>query len=170
MKKVWKIAEKILIAILIIAVIASAVGMFQRVVLKEELPSVFGYKRAMVLSGSMEPTISVGDLVIYKEQSEYQIDDVVIFTQSGVFVTHRIVGITTEGYITQGDANNVADGEIIPFENVEGKMIYVLSGFGNVSSFFQTPKGLVCLLLIGFLIIEIPSWLEKRKKEDKEES
>ncbi len=87
-------------------------------------PTMFGFSPAIVVTGSMEPTIPVGSLIITHSQSEYKERDIIMFKSENVSssVTHRIIKVTENGYITQGDANNTPDEEI-PKSAVIGKVI-----------------------------------------------
>ena len=60
--------------------------------------SVFGgYRSFIVQSGSMEPSIMIGDIIIVRSETQYSLNDVVTFTNSaGLVVTHRIVEIQKE--------------------------------------------------------------------------
>src|SRR5690348_10000962 len=63
--------------------------------------ALVGYESFMVLSGSMEPTIKVGDLAVVGpvKPTEFKVDDVITYrtnVQPEVIVTHRIVGIRTD--------------------------------------------------------------------------
>ena len=70
---------------------------------------------SFVTTGSMEPTIGAGDgfIAIPSQVSDINEGDVVVFEarelEGGGLTTHRIVGETDEGYITQGDANPFTD-------------------------------------------------------------
>ena len=48
-------------------------------VMGDPLPMPFGYGAAVVLSGSMEPTYSAGDLLIVKKADHYQTGDIVVY-------------------------------------------------------------------------------------------
>ena len=78
-----------------------------KVWLKTPVPSVFGFSPVYVLSGSMEPTFSTGDMIIIHPQREYRPGDVVTFRSEGELVTHRIISESKEGFTVKGDANNV---------------------------------------------------------------
>ena len=51
-----------------------------------QLPMPFGYGAAVVLSGSMEPTFSTGDLIVVKEQNDYILDDIVVYQEASFLV------------------------------------------------------------------------------------
>ena len=66
----------------------------------------------VVVSKSMVPTLQIGDLVITQTVpfSSIHVGQVIIFVQptgfgtcAGLTVVHRVVGITSQGLITQGD-------------------------------------------------------------------
>lgn len=71
--------EAMFIAFVAMLAILNAVMFFQFKVLDYPVPKVFGYSFINILSGSMEPTISAGDLVICKEQDSYNVNDPVLF-------------------------------------------------------------------------------------------
>lgn len=75
---------------------------------KNEYP--FVYKTALILSGSMEPTLSVDDLVIVKRADEIKTGDIIAFyDESANKVMHRVIDVEGDTITTQGDANNAAD-------------------------------------------------------------
>ena len=78
-----------------------------------DVPSLFGYKPFIVLSGSMETEIYVGDLVIVKEvdSSTLKENDIIAFRDSeNLVTTHRIVNVINSDkglcFETKGDNNN----------------------------------------------------------------
>lgn len=88
------------------------------------IPSIFGYRPLVVLSGSMEPSYKVGSIIYYKqvEKSEIQIGDAITYRLSdGSFVSHRVVGVLADNYITKGDANNAQDAMPVNYSSVVGK-------------------------------------------------
>ena len=128
-------------------------------------PSVFGWSWAVVISGSMEPEIRINDLVVVQEKENYQIGDIISFKSGNSIVTHRIVGTDVDGYLTQGDANNTPDLAPVAIGQVVGKVMCIVPQIGVLIQYLQTPLGMMCLVLIGFLLIEIPFLVDKRKSE-----
>ena len=93
----------------------------------EEIPGVLGFRPVIVLSGSMEPAIQTGDMILLHKADSSQLKegDVICYLVSGKAITHRIVEITTgeDGqtrYITQGDANNTADQQAVTADQIQG--------------------------------------------------
>lgn len=129
-------------------------------VLGVENPSVFGYSIAVVASGSMEPTISVNDLIINHIQSSYAEGDIITFQNESSLTTHRIAAITEEGYITKGDANNAADPDVVSEGAVVGRVVKIIPRIGSALFFLKTPPGMILLIFAGLLLIEIPLLLK----------
>lgn len=160
MKATIKILRIILTVLLCAIILLNGWMLFQQAVLKREAPEFFGYSQYIVTSGSMEPSFSPGDMILVKKQEEYGLGDVVTFRGSGgETVTHRIVGSVSGQFITQGDANNTEDSDLLPPESILGKLQLVLPGVGDAILFFRSPFGLLILLAAGVLIIKLPDWV-----------
>ncbi len=134
-------------------------------IFKNDLTSVFGYAMLEVVSGSMEPTIRVGDLVIIDTNyHDYQKNDIVTFRDTnGSFVTHRIVSIQDDKMITKGDHNNSQDEEM-PTKNIVGKYLFRLQGVGTILTSLKNPVVSILIFIIGFLICYLISY-DKEEKE-----
>ena len=129
------------------------------------LPMPFGYGVAVVLSGSMEPEFSKGDLIVVKETKDFGLNDIVVFESGNSLVVHRVVGIGGEEIVTKGDANNVADDPIKSFD-VLGRVLFHIPFVGNVVNFIKTPAGTILLVAAAILLVEIPHMKEVRKDDE----
>lgn len=91
----------------------------------ELLTKVAGFSVLRVDSGSMEPSISVGDILIIKECGNYEVNDVVTYNvDNDYLVTHRIIEKKEDNnFVTKGDNNNTKDNDKVTKENIEGKVI-----------------------------------------------
>jgi len=168
LKLFLKALKVIWIAVLLILLLFNGISIFKRVVLKEPLPLVMGFGNAVIISGSMEPNINIGDMVIVRRQNDYEVGDIVAY-RSNTPITHRIVEKTPGGYHTQGDANNAPDPEIEK-SRVIGKVVAVIPKIGNVIFFLQEPLGTVLLIFVLFVMIEAPAFLRKRRDHSRENS
>jgi len=126
-----------------------------RTVFNIPYPTVFGFTNAVVLSGSMEPAISVNDMVVIQAKDSYEAGDVISFQSGDVLVTHRIVEKTEHGYITKGDANNTNDDEV-PAAQVVGKVVVAIPCIGNLILALQTPLAMLLCALGLTAIVFIP--------------
>lgn len=130
-----------------------------------QLPMPFGYGAAVVLSGSMEPEFSEGDLILIKETKDYKQNDIVVFQGGNNLIVHRIIDIDGETITTKGDANKTAD-EPINVSTIKGKVLFWIPFLGNVVSFLKTPLGTVCIITSAIALIEIPHRREKKKDDE----
>lgn len=164
MKKIFggiKIALQIVLCVCIaVMLVFNICAMVQRAQGKQ-MPVVFGYSFAVVVSGSMEPAIQIGDVVVIKSQKDYQKDDVITFcdTLTGDYVTHRIILVSEDGkFLTKGDANNTDDKLAIPQDAVVGKVIAVWRGAGKAIQKMQTPLGMFAIIgggLVFWVALEL---------------
>lgn len=117
-------------------------------------PTVWNCGLAFVKTGSMEPSIPVGSLILIHKQDNYCKDDVITYIhESGNFtVTHRIVYIEDDVVVTQGDANNTPDP---PFaaDRVIGKVVLTIPYLGFAVVFIQKP--MVLFTILGFIVLLI---------------
>lgn len=128
------------------------------------VPMPFGIGASVVLSGSMEPALSVGDLLIIREQESYGTDDIVVYQNGSMPVVHRIVGISDETVTTRGDANNVDD-EPFPVTAIKGEVIAVIPLVGYAVWAFKSPVAIVMMLAAAIWLME---WSFRTGKAEKE--
>lgn len=137
-------------------------------VVGNELPMPFGYGAAVVLSGSMNPYLSVDDLIVVQENTNYEIGDVVVYQYKDILIVHRIVAIDDKFITTKGDANTTAD---IPVDisMIKGKVIYTVPFVGIIINFLKTAVGILCTLGLSILLIEFPRRKDKLKNTIKKQ-
>ncbi len=128
--------------------------------------SLFGYRLFYVVSGSMEPDIPVGALLVVGECDSYGVDDVITFYSQDESIqgypnTHRIIDVVYEDgsarYITKGDANDAPDDTPVKPEDVIGKVhISIGNGFiRRAMEFLGTPIGFFAVILLPILLIAL---------------
>jgi len=123
-----------------------------------------------VYTGSMEPAIPVGSVVVIKlaNPENLKIGDIICFQLSQpTSITHRIINITSQGFITKGDANEDPDQWTVKKENVIGKAIFTIPYIGYIGYFVRTPIGFILLIVIPatlIIIIEIRNIVKEVKK------
>ena len=130
--------------------------------------TVFGFSLAVVASGSMDPALSVDDLVLIQAKEAYSVGDIITFERDGVLVTHRIAGIQQEDFLTKGDANAVMDQAPVAQEQIVGKVIVVIPYVGKVLSWLRTPLGMTLLVFWGLLLLQWPKLFLKNRRLKKE--
>lgn len=159
MNAVKKVVEAAIMLLVVFTLFINISNYVQIKILHKNIADFYGYAFLEVVSGSMEPTINVGDLVIINTRDkEVSLDDVVTFTDtSGSFVTHRVSESVESGLITKGDANNAEDEDIVKAENVVGKYVFRIPYFGVIIHSLQNPLTLMLILIIGIIICILAS-------------
>lgn len=147
-KKIYNTVTIVIIAIISIFFISNT---YQRYILKNKLPTFFGYGYGIVLSGSMEPVLSINDLIITKEQEDYKVGDIVIFENGNILTTHRIIKKNKKEIITQGDANNVED-KPIKKNVIKGKLVYKIKD-ANIK--INIIKSILIIGILGIIVSSI---------------
>lgn len=118
------------------------------------------YEIKIVRSGSMEPTIMTGSVVLIHPVTAYGLGDIITFgadTATRIPTTHRIVAVEEfNGHVqfrTKGDANEVEDREPTPAKDVIGKTIFAIPYLGYVLDFARQPLGFSLLIGVPAAII-----------------
>lgn len=172
--KAFNIAKKVLIGIVAalcaVLLVYNAYMLIAKYACGIPMPTVFGYAGARVPTGSMDDDsgdddIEIGDFVIIHAQDSYEIGDVVTFydVSANITVTHRVVDIVGTTYYIRGDTTGERDEndrpitegvvtDAVPLENIIGKVVGVIPGFGGFIEFMQKPYGLLIVCGIGVLI------------------
>lgn len=166
MLKKWKAIMRIVL--LVIAGTVVGVNLYSwnaKSLMGNSLPMPFGCGVAVVLSGSMEPTIRIDDLIIVTEQEDYQENDIVAYQSGNMVVVHRIIEVEPDTVITQGDANNAPDAPIRK-EMIKGKVVHWIPGAGRIARLLKSPVATVILVGGALLLSELTLRKEKKKDED----
>ncbi|HLS25636.1 MAG TPA: signal peptidase I [Beutenbergiaceae bacterium] len=147
----WRGAASGVMTLLLIAALLLALAV-------AVIPRLMGGAGLTVLSGSMEPTYSAGDMVVAVPQETYRIGDVVTFQPTSgdpTLITHRIVGVRagSEGteYITRGDANGADDPPIVA-EQVMGRVLYHVPAVGHLAAAVGSHRHTLVVVIAAGLI------------------
>lgn len=142
----------------------------------DQVPDFMGYKPFIVLSGSMEPGIMTGDMVLVKntDAGNLQAGDVIAYKSGEAVITHRIIDVTTENgevrYVTQGDANDSADQTTVRPTDVEGVYQTRIPGMGNAAMFMQTTTGMIIFVVCPLLLFIVWDIIRRKLQGQKEVS
>ncbi len=158
MKLLKAILFKLILVVMVCIVAFNLYNFICLNVLKEDLATVNGYAILEVVSGSMEPTIHVGDMIIIDTKVEnFEKDDIITFYDvNGAFVTHRIISINGNKMITQGDNNESPDGEMST-DNIVGRVVNTIPAAGKILASLKSPLVMGLILVIGILICFLTS-------------
>lgn len=156
-KKIFDVLSLVIIAVLVVSVVISFVAK-----INGTTPSVFGYSVYRVSSGSMEPELAIGDVILGKsvdDPKNIKVGDVVTYKGSGelsgMLITHKVIVAPYEenGEImlqTKGVANEVPDSPI-GADRVVSVVVTKIEFLDKFYNFFFSPWGL--LTIIALIII-----------------
>ncbi|QUI21038.1 signal peptidase I [Vallitalea pronyensis] len=100
---------------------------------------VFSIYPSVIATGSMEPMIYPGDVILVQKINEKNIQllkegDVIQFQRGDILISHRIIELVHEHqqvvYRTKGDNNSSEDSELVTPENVKGIIKHVIPKIG----------------------------------------
>ena len=166
-KKVWDIVTSVLV---VLVVLFAVFLMGSRIV---------GLQVFNVISGSMEPTYSVGDLLYVKtvDPDSVKVGDPITFVlnEDLVVATHRVVKIDSENreFTTKGDANETEDAAPVHFNNLVGVPVFSIPLLGYVSAYIQSSSSKYVAIAIGVILLAavfLPDILAKKAKKEEVEA
>jgi signal peptidase I len=139
------------------------------------LPQVLHYGTYVVLSGSMEPAIRTGSVIVAAAtpQDQLKVGDVITYVRAGdqENVTHRIVDIksTPDGlsFVTKGDANSAPDADEIRYTSTAGKVVATVPYAGYFFKAIGSPVARFIFIVVpGTLLVGMWLWEIWRPKTD----
>ncbi len=173
--KLGKILSTIICIIILFLIIFNVTLMVESYINPNELPSFLGIKSFVIVSESMEPTIMTEDVIFITNTSRenLEVGDIISFRIGDYINTHRIIRIEQQNgeevYITKGDNNNAEDRTPVKFEDIEGKYLFRLPGFGRITDILKSKVTLVILLVFLVIISYYEVRISRRKLKRKEE-
>lgn len=130
-------------------------------ILGDAMPMPSGFGAAVILSGSMEPALSIDDLIIVKKCDDYDIGDIIVYQRNYELIVHRIVEIDGNNVITKGDANNIYD-KAIDISSIKGRVIFSIPFIGRLIEFIKSPIGIIITISLSVFL-----YVYSNKKEKK---
>ncbi|MDQ6918014.1 MAG: signal peptidase I [Candidatus Dormibacteraeota bacterium] len=125
-------------------------------------PLVLPYKTLTVYSGSMEPAIHTGSVIVDVPVAAKDVKkgDVITFqkpSDTSQLVTHRVVEVESGpgglSFITKGDANPASDSWRVPASGNGYKLWFTVPGIGFLLAWLQSPLGRILFLVIPAILL-----------------
>lgn len=170
-----------IVYIIIIPIIFYNISLIiQSFIKKDEMPSFFGIKSFIIISGSMEPELNIGDIIItsQKEQNEIEKKDIISFREGQQIITHRVEEIVEENgeklYKTKGDNNNVSDRNLVKYNQIEGVYIAKIPKIGTLLATLKNKVVIISIILTLYIIYshnlkkERKKYMRKQKRKQYE--
>lgn len=129
---------------------------FQTMFLGKTYNNFFGYSFFEVETGSMAGTIEIGDWIVVKLDTNYKLNDIVTYQENDSFITHRIIEVYEDNFVTKGDANNSSD-STIKKEAVIGKVVKIIPKLGFIEKIILNPKFIIFFIVLLSLFCHIIS-------------
>ena len=160
----WKLVLKwtgnVVIALFAVVIVMSIYSIVQSKRNPGHIPSVLGIRTMSVLSGSMQPVLYPGDMVVVRETDpqSIKVGSVITYRKGGnVLVTHRVVEVLNKDgsltFRTKGDANNVEDTSSVTPDSIIGAMVFRVPYGGYVASFARSPVGFVIFIMVPVILL-----------------
>ena len=123
-----------------------------------------------VLTGSMRPTVSPGDLAITQGVpiGSLRVGDAIVFTPPNETqsVLHRIASRDGDGITTKGDANSVADPWHVTLQGATGyRLVFVVPYVGWLTELRSAALIAAGLIVALFILLEIRKGVGARKAQ-----
>lgn len=174
-EKIISIIFDVLIVILGLILVVSIYNGIQIKILGNKYSNFFGYTTFEVQTGSMSDTINPGDWIIVKLTDDVKLKDIITYQLDNEFITHRVVEVYKNYYVTKGDANPSKDDEITK-KQIVGKVVKTLPKFGFWRKTLFNPYVLGSLIVTIYLISQLfnkdkkNKFLNKFKRKTKEKN
>lgn len=163
-----KIFKYIILNILIILFIINLILSF------EEDTHILGIYMFNIVSGSMEPTLNINDVVVVRkcDPTKLEIGDIITFKQDERTISHRIKEIITYDknnikFITKGDNNDIADQDMVEIGQIYGQVCFRVGKIGKLIGYIQNSRGLINIGIFVVIIFVLVSLKDKQKYERK---
>lgn len=134
------------------------------------IPSIWGEKPLVILSGSMEPILKVGGILYYKEENinDFNEGDVLVYQLNDHIISHRIVKVLDDSFITKGDNNKSIDiYEVLNCQILGKGTNWSIPYIGYYADFIYNHKYLL-VIAAGLIFMDIcyDNMKEKMKNEE----
>lgn len=148
----------------------------------------FKFRPYEVLSDSMAPVFTAGDMVVVKAQDEYEVGDILKFDSSGTPTTHRLLEIRevngTTYYLCHGDnVNDLTSEDLgnmtweeisqdisiqrVTLPKIEGKVVASFDNWGSYFNFIGDHKLLIIAIIVSIWCVSATVQNEIEFKRDR---
>ncbi len=142
-------------------------------------PVMVGLRPLVVLSGSMEPALHVGDVNVMRriDPSDARTGEIVTFENPANrrVTTHRVRSVRRGAhggydFMTKGDANNAVERWTLPANGRLGRTVYRVPAVGRAMLWIRTPAGWSAFVVLPLLVLGVQEvkriWRPRAGKAD----
>lgn len=150
MKIVSKIFKIIINAIFIIWLFINSVLIVKSIIFPNEVPSFLGYKPFIVVSGSVQTDVRLGDFVVSKNEENLKIGDVVVVkTDKRKATTYSIKSINENNLKLENDTGDFVE---LSKKSIEGKMVLDIRTLGEIFLLLRNPIIITIFIILGIIL------------------
>lgn len=139
-----------------------------KALMNDMMPMPLGFGVGVVMSGSMEPELSVDDVIFVVKDKTIELGDVIVYQSKGMLIVHEVVKIDGDKITTRGTANNTDD-EPISAKDIKGRVAFSIGGVGTVISLIKTPAVAILVLMLAVFLLFKSYSKEKDEKDEQDE-
>ncbi len=165
MTKIISFILNTFLVIITVIIIIGAYYMYQIKIQKKDYANLFGYSLFEVATGSMSPTIEVGDVVITKITKEVNENDIIVYMDGKNIITHRLIEKNGDKIITRGDANNSED-KPVEEKMIIGVVIKVIPKLGTWQQILSSPEVLTLIIILILILSAIYMYTSKTEEKN----
>lgn len=150
MKIVSKIFKIIINAIFIIWLFINSALIVKSIIFPNEVPSFLGYKPFIVVSGSVQTDVRLGDFVVSKNEENLKIGDVVVVkTDKRKATTYSIKSINENNLKLENDTGDFVE---LSKKSIEGKMVLDIRTLGEIFLLLRNPIIITIFIILGIIL------------------
>lgn len=111
-------------------------------------PILLGYHPVALASGSMEPALRAGDVVVVNPNADVALGSIIDYrTESGTRM-HRVIEVVDDGFRTKGDSNQSPDQHLVTSDDLRGVGVFVVPFVGLPRHWFEEGQWLPLALTV----------------------
>lgn len=153
--------------VLIIALVYILTSVFVDVFSQRPI-SLCGYSISYVPTKSMEPIIPAKSYIVIRQTDDIEVGDIVVYqsksgSTKGMYIIHRVIKETENGYIFQGDNNPMADEEIVTKDMIYGIYCFTVPLLGRINRSFMFL--IIIIIFVLMFLVQLVNIVMKFKKD-----
>ncbi len=141
-----KIIYKVFISIFMFFLLVNIYVIASKSIFDTTLPQIFGYSYIIDKTENMTPTLSTGDMLLFKESDEYNENDIVLVNQNGAIITSRIIEKDGNSYMLKGDNEQSKTINLTGNQYIQGKIVFSIVNGEQI--IIYTSIGLIIFLIL----------------------
>ena len=162
--KIARIFKSIIMVSIILIIGSIILSLLLTISKKVKLTMIGSYGLTTVKTGSMDPTITVSDLIVIKKTNDYKPNDIIVYHDNQSLVIHRLIRYEGSLVVTKGDYIYNTE-EKIDSSLIEAEVIFVIPYIGALIKIIKSPYVITIIVGGAMILLSISFLKEKKPKE-----